>query len=433
MRKTVLLLACIFAQFAVKTSAQSDSKNLTDAEKAYVLSKFCTEVKYNYVFYNDLAFNWDSLCVAALPTLLATETFDEYTDELKRLCAKLSDGHTLIDKSLNHGSSENWIRPLPMKTKRIGDKVFVTEVFSSDFKEKGVDRGCEILKIDGLNVIDYVNKYKRPYFSSSTPQWLDYAPYFDFALTKDNGSKVSKVVLRNSKGKTITIESHRNINWDLQSSRFSEFDYKVLSGNVGLLKISSFMSNNFTREFDEIYKEIEKTDALIIDLRDNGGGNSYYADYITSHLSDRPIKKGKWSSRMYIAAHGSWNYSQEWFMESPKDLTPINGKSRYTKPVVLLVNSTTFSSAENFTVTFRGMNRGKIIGTPTGGSTGNPISIDLGHGIVARICTKNEWDVAGNEFIGKGIFPDIEVEETEDIFLKEKDVVVERALKELGK
>lgn len=432
MKKNTLLLLTIVFLFTAKGYSQPASENLSDAEKAYVLSKFCTEVKYNFVFYNDLSFDWDSLCTATLPVLLATQSFDEYVNELKRLCAKLGDGHTSIFASNVGDDSDYWVKPWPLKTKRIGDRVFVTEVLNSDFQKQGLERGCEVLKMNDIDVIEYVNRYKRPYKSSSTPQWSDYSPYSEFELTKDIGSKVLKVLFKDRSGKTFTIESHRNINWDTDSDN-STFEYKVLEGNVGYLKIKSFTGNNFTGEFDKIYPEIEKTNSLIIDLRDNGGGNSGFADYITRHLSDSPVKMGNWNSRMYVAAHGSWGFSQEWYMQTPHDLKPVQGKSRYTNPITVLVNATTFSSAENFCVTFRGMNRGKIIGTPTGGSTGNPIGINLGFDIYAQICTKNDLDVAGNKFIGIGIIPDIEAKETADIFLNGKDVVLETALSELRK
>lgn len=52
---------------------------------------------------------------------------------------------------------------------------------------------------------------------------------------------------------------------------------------------------------------------------------------------------------------------------------------------------------KNLCVTFRAIHRGKIISTPTGGSTGNPIQIDLGFEISCSICTKNERDVKSND------------------------------------
>lgn len=65
---------------------------------------------------------------------------------------------------------------------------------------------------------------------------------------------------------------------------------------------------------------------------------------------------------MYIAAHASWNYPREWYMQTPDPVLPIEEKEIYKNPIVLLVNATTFSSAENFCVLFRGAKRGKSSG-----------------------------------------------------------------------
>lgn len=427
MKNFILLSFCCSLFLSAKPQGETEPDNLSNEEKAYVLAKFCTEVKYNFVFYNELKFDWDSLCQASLPDLMKTKTYNEFIDGLRLLCVKLEDGHTNI--SGHAPDNRNWIKPLPMTTKRVGNQVFVEDVLSSELKEKGIEKGVEIVDINGMNVLDYANKYIRPFTASSTPQWLDYYPYASFELTKGQASLPIKMLLKNKQGKSFSYESTRNVKWDINSNQ--TFDYKVMDNNIGYLKIYTFMGNNFISDFDEIYKQIENTNGLIIDLRDNTGGNSGFADYITRHLSDTPVKMGKWSSRMYIAAHGSWSYPQEWYMQTPYDLNPVQNKNIYKKPVVLLTNAVTFSSSENFCVTFKGMKRGKIIGTATGGSTGNPINIDLGYGVSTRICTKNEWDTEGNKFIGVGIKPDIEVKETGDIYTKGRDVVIEEALRQL--
>ncbi len=131
---------------------------------------------------------------------------------------------------------------------------------------------------------------------------------------------------------------------------------------------------------------------------------------------------------MYVAAHASWKYPREWYTATPDPIPVAIGKEIYQNPIVMLVNATTFSSAENLCVSFRGAGRGMIIGTPTGGSTGNPIFIDLGGGIGHYICTKHELDTAGNEFVGVGIQPDIVIEEDVDMFLNNRDTVLEHAL-----
>ncbi|MCS2892201.1 S41 family peptidase [Parabacteroides faecis] len=415
----------------VPACGQSEKNELDATQKAFIVSRFCTEVKYNFVHYNNLTYNWDSLCITSLPSLTATQSDEDFINGLKQLCAQLHDGHTFIYQTKWSKNSKEWLRPFPITTKRVGNQVFVTSVHNSEFKKQGVSYGCEILEIDGENVLEYADKHITPYLASSTPQWSDHAPFRGYELTNAKGTKVSRMLLRTPEGRTFTIESDRNIPWDIPADS-SVFEYKVLEGNIGLLSVKSFLTEDFHRdEFDKIYEEILKTNALIIDIRDNGGGNSDHADYIIRHFDDKPVRLGRWSSRMYIAAHGSWDYPQEWFTESPDPMEPVKDKPIYKKPIALLVNATTFSSAENFCVTYRGLNRGKIIGTPTGGSTGNPIFIDLGFGLGCSICTKNEWDVDDREFIGIGIVPDIEVKENTDMFLKNKDVVIEKALEVL--
>ena len=123
---------------------------------------------------------------------MATKSKEEYVRELQRLSIKLQDGHTYVYEA-NSDNSLDWIKPFPFKTKRIDDRVFVTNVLSSDFQKQGVEIGSEIVKIDGLDVIEYVNLYKRPLVSYSTSQWLDYSPYAGFELTKEKGSRVSKI------------------------------------------------------------------------------------------------------------------------------------------------------------------------------------------------------------------------------------------------
>lgn len=433
MKKLIRLLGICLLTLNNISYGQSSESRISASEKAYILSRFCTEVKYNFAFYDRLQFNWDSICYSLMPDLTSTSSDEEFIKGLQVLCARLNDGHTSVFTLNNPTNQADWIRPLPLKTKRIGDRVFVTDVHSSFLENCGVMSGCEVLEIDGENVIEYAQNHIQPYIGSSTPQWTNYRPFAEFELTKDYGSKVSEIIFKDKGGNTFTVESNRNISWDKKNNS-KGINFEILDGNIGLLTVKSFQDSDFNNsEFDKLYPKVLGTDALVIDIRDNGGGNSQHADYLISHFSNQPIPQGSWSSPLYIAAHASWNYPKEWYRYTPNPIQPIEGKEIYQKPIVLLVNSTTFSSAENLCVSFKGANRGNIIGTPTGGSTGNPIFIDLGCGIGCRICTKHELDAFGNEFIGIGIQPDILVEEDAEMFLDGRDNVLEEALKFLGK
>ena len=184
----------------------------------------------------------------------------------------------------------------------------------------------------------------------------------------------------------------------------------------------------FTAQFDAIYDKVLATDALIIDIRGNGGGNSSNADYILSHLTNESFEVyHHLRSPKYIPAIASWNQPRGWYIRDPLTIQPIANKSIYNKPIALLIDEGTFSAAENFCIGFRNMKRGNIIGTASGGSTGNPIFFSLPGGGGIRICTLTETYPDGTEWIGIGILPDIEVRETVSSFLSKLETGIDNS------
>jgi carboxyl-terminal processing protease len=100
----------------------------------------------------------------------------------------------------------------------------------------------------------------------------------------------------------------------------------------------------------------------------------------------------------------------------------------FHKPVVVLVGNMTFSAAEDFVVAFDLMKRGKLIGEPTGGSTGQPYSFKLPGGLSARVCMKRDTYPDGKEFVGVGVQPDILVVPTIADIRDGRDVALSKAI-----
>jgi len=406
--------------------AQSNKNDLSDAQKVYGLSKLCSEAKYNFVYYNKLPFDWDSLCMASIPAILNTKTDFDYAMEMKRICAKLGDGHTLIWVN-NFPDRNDWITPLPITTIKFGNRIFVDEVYSKDFILNGINKGTEILQVNGMRAYDYGVKNVMPYISSSTTQWTDYEAFCSFEFTKGRMGDSISLVYKDLNGKKHDITLSRKLKWDNEQSR-ETYQYKLLPNNISYLRITTFNDPKSMQKFDSVYDKLKNSSDLIIDLRNNGGGNSSYADYILRHLSKTPFKSDKWRSPMYIPAHASWGYPDEWYEYGCETLYPVN-KDIYTNPVVVLVNNGTFSSSEDFCMKFRGMKRGKIVGTKTGGSSGNGVRMEIVKGIItANFCSKQDLGCDGTEFIGIGIIPDVEAENTLTDFVNNKDVVLEKAI-----
>jgi Periplasmic protease len=435
---TILAVTLCFALYG-SSQERYENREVTQTEKILGLSKLWEGVRNNFVYYDRLTFDWDSLYAVTIPRILDTKDTESYIQELEKMVAMVKDGHTFIMHNVNP-PVEDRITPAPFTTKFVEGKVCVDKVWSSELIAKGVTKGIEIIAIDGTDVIEFGGHTLGQYIASSTPQWLHHKVFNNYELTKGKRTVPVNVEFYDGKKRfLLTIE--RNRRWDIQdeerSSGKSEEDdyetlkYRTLNKNVGLLTIRDFMDDSFIQIFDSLYSDILHSDALIIDLRDNAGGHSGKADYILQHLSSKPIRTSSWFSRMYIPAHASWGYPQEWYSCSSDYLMPAE-KEIYDKPVMVLVNAGTFSSAEDFCVKFRGMKRGKLMGTPTGGSTGNGVVISLIKGVAgANICSKKDIAPDGTEFVGVGIIPDIGVNETKRSFMDKRDPVLEKAMSEL--
>lgn len=421
--KAKILFLLIFSM-AMRGVAKND---LTPYQKAAIATRFASEVKYNFAGYGKFAHNYDSICRIRLEDLVNTQSDEEFSEKLQLFANLLKDGHTGIGINAD-------VTYAPISHKRIGDKVFVTGVYSDEYTQKGVRRGTELVAINDMPVIEYGNRYVVPYIPSSTPQWSATYPFNSVNLTKGYRGIPVKLTFKNEKGKTFDITDNRQSPWGIVNPDMS-IQFDKLPGNIGLLKIPSFQSNNFNGEaFGDLFEQkIIPTDGLIIDIRDNTGGNSQIGQFIMKLLATDVIPQASWETPKYEAAYASWGkkLQNETIVSDP--IVPFcishpNDIPKYDKPIILLVNGSTFSAAEDFTVLFRNAKRGKIIGTPTGGSTGNPIVIDLGYGYYGRICTRHEKLADGTEFIGVGIQPDVIIEETESVIFG-KDNVIEEAYK----
>ena len=94
----------------------------------------------------------------------------------------------------------------------------------------------------------------------------------------------------------------------------------------------------------------------------------------------------------------------------------------------MLTGPETFSAAEDFVVVLHASKRATVVGERTGGSTGQPLMIDLPGGVKARVCTIHYTYPDGREFVGVGVIPDVEIHPTAVDIATDRDVILEKAV-----
>jgi hypothetical protein len=174
-----------------------------------------------------------------------------------------------------------------------------------------------------------------------------------------------------------------------------------LKGNIGYIDLAGFPAPGMFKDAaDAAMRAVEGTDALIIDMRRNGGGSPESVAYLCSFLFDpnHPTHLNDliWRNR------GTETYRTQAF-------STVAVPSHYLgKPVILITSPRTFSGGEEFTNDLKTLKRARIVGETTGGGA-NPGGLSpVGSGLLLFVpggraenpITKSSWE-------GVGVAPDV--------------------------
>lgn len=409
----------VFGEF----DADLVTHHLTMEEKIQALSTVWHEAKFNFANFDLIPkVNWDSLYRAYIPRVMATEHIMDTYSVLMQFNQHLRDGHTRILPPLYHFKKEKF-NVVPIHFKQLDGKAVVYQVKSNDPALKEIEKGMVLERIDGIPVQEYIRKHISPTLHFSTVQDSIGRIYHYELLTGPENSIVT-LNFKTSKGKSLQRSFERSaFEWKTNTP----VTYRVLPGNIGHLIIDSFVDENTFTEFKKHFPDIQKTAALIIDIRHNGGGNGHWGNEIIGYLTDKPFYPSMTIMNEYHPVHRAWGGDAIQSKKISYDWKPYQNEI-YTKPVVVLISELTYSAAEDFCSAFALTKRGTIIGTPTGGSTGQPLGYPLPGGGIGFVCTKRDAMYDGTEFVGIGIQPDIEVQLTFEGLQKGRDEVLEAAL-----
>lgn len=403
---------------------------LSEEEKVAGLSKFWSEAKYNFVNFDLIPdLNFDSLYLAYLPKVKASKSTMVYYKVMAQFGAHLRDGHTNVYPP-EELYQDLYARPL-LRSRLIEDQVLIVDVFDPAFKQQGIKVGQEVLTVNGLPVKAYAAKNVTPYQSSSTRQG-QLVRAFEYALFSGSLNEDINLELKDASGR-VSKHVIKRVKPEERAAHIpsSPFEFKMLKGNIAYVALNAFETDSASKAFAKHYGEISKADAIIFDVRNNGGGNSSVGWNILSYLVDDATPIHKWYTRNYNPSYRARGSMQD--VKGGNSSLQPNKKFYYDKPVVVLAGAKTFSAAEDFAAAFKSLKRGKVIGKPTGGSSGQPLMISLPGNLSARICTKRDQLADGTDFVGKGVLPDIEVGQTVADFRKGIDTELQAAIKAIKK
>lgn len=179
-------------------------------------------------------------------------------------------------------------------------------------------------------------------------------------------------------------------------------EVKILEGNIGYLDLRGFLPAAYAGETAAAAMNmLSNTDAIIFDLRQNGGGDPGMIQLLTSYL----YKAGRDVHLNSFYHRHSNDTSQTW------TLPYVPGKRNPDAEVFVLTSNHTFSAAEEFTYNLKNLERATIVGETTGGGAHPGGMAPIASRFVAFIpdgrainpITHTNWE-------GTGVSPHISVE-----------------------
>ncbi|MFN4286466.1 MAG: S41 family peptidase [Lacibacter sp.] len=399
---------------------------LTTEEKLEGLSKVWYEAKLNFANFDLVPrLNWDSAYRAFIPRVMQATDIRSYYQLLQQFNQLLRDGHSRIVEPLCYMLDEFAFVPLVFQW--IEGRVVLTEIYGSGPGYADLRKGWVLERINGEDVQEYVRTRISPFIPFSTPQ-DSMARIYRYELTRGKTGSQVQLEFRTTRNEKI-IRSFTRMRLNVDQEPLS---FRVLPGNTGYLVVHSFNTESVVKQFDSLFPAILKTNALIIDIRTNGGGNGNNGFEILGRLTDKPFLLTQAVMRKYSPSHRAWNDDPVTMQIERYDWKPYK-PGTYNGKVIVLTGASTYSAAEDFTAVFKYMKRGVIVGSCTGGSTGQPLGYPLPGGGIGYVCTKRDLMPDGEEFVGKGICPDYTVVPTLKGLQEQKDEVLQFALQLLAK
>lgn len=452
--KRIILISLLIVPLSISGQVPN---TFSDVEKIYGLSTIWKEVEYNFAYFEKIGSSkWDSLYKTMIKRVLKTSNDYDYYRELSFFMAFLKDGHTGVGRYPNVDRYTTIYKGYLIEFGRIENKVIVTRINSS--KKDSIPLGSELIEVNGLGTEEYLEKNVIPYISASTDQArveeatfyiLDGLPGMEYLIkikTPNNEIKSLKLV-HGDLGEPFPTNT-------TPKSRDKEpVEFKWLDNKIAYLALNSFQDTTIVEYFKKLLPELYKAKSLIIDIRENSGGNSEVGFEILKYLCEDKYLYTHYSRSRKHIAHSKRNgkyinakdtvgsdWKKEAFLnfnnmlytevEYEPYLNDLKAE-RIIIPTVVLIGHKTISAGEDFLIPLKRINHIKTIGERTSGSTGTLYNITLPKSW-GYICGLQSFYPDGSEYVGVGIEPNIEVKRTIQGVIKMEDDALSYALKYLN-
>ena len=456
----LLYSVIIFFFFTLSIFGQSPAKfsKKEVLEDLYYLYESLKDAHYNLYAYTSKE-TYDSAYLAIKNSIQSDSlTLLETSNVYQKLAAFAKNGHTGITFPMQsyiafaYGGGTFF----PLEIAFQEDKPLVRKNWSSN---QNIKIGSEVLSINGKSMHEILAKIypqisaERAYFKKVKIELLTFPRFYwqifgeqeNFEIEIKENNEIKKYTLKSIKALDDYEMKRNDI---INPTRELKFIDNVAYLHTGNFSGDEKLYQNF---IDSAFVEIKKQKIknLIIDLRNHGGGDNSFGDYLVSYFADKPFK---WNSEFtlktskFLKEHTRKNYDTtqvfwqttlahkdgEVYPYEFEEYQPQPKKKRFKGKVYVLVNRQSHSQSSVTAAQIQDYNFGTIVGEETGDYPSlyasifqyelpiTKIPIAVSKGYIVRVNGSKKQ---------QGVIPDIIIK---DYLLDEEDEILEELLEKIN-
>jgi hypothetical protein len=355
----------------------------------------------------------------------------------------------------------------PLKLHFIDDKAYVIGDYS---KSNNINIEAEVLSINGKTIPEIRKQINRTiptdgYVQSFLNEELNHFFSGYYATFVDH--QTNYTVTFKQKNKTLTkvfpgvgLQAIQQVEEKLKPAPKLPLQLTYLNSNIALLDIDRFFIPKEEQDFyafmDSAFLDLKKkgTEHLVIDLRDNEGGEESFGGYLFSYLA---LDSFQYYKKLTVAQKKPVTFLDHAWMPAPYEtvrqrLVEKDGEvlwmddpylkvkapqaNAFKGKVYILTNGLSFSVTTEFTSVVHHHKRATFVGEETGGAYYGDNS-----GVFTVVTLPNTKlgmgipligfysQVAGYPYTDRGIIPHHEVKRKAEDVIQNKDVVMDYTLR----
>lgn len=429
MLKLLLLavLLCAPAAFPVRPaslpaafpeSSANSSSQLSAADREAIFHRAWNEIRRHFYDPKYHGVDWNEIRSKYQPLIRSAKSDDDFYSLLKQMTAELHDAHTRLntpfewrERGRHEGVGMGFV------VDDVDGRPTVVNVMpNSPAAKAGVLPGMLLTRFNDHPFSDLVANAKSTLLPSSSGR-ADLLHLFHEVLAGPEHSSAS-LVFQRPDGSTLDVTLTRQL-----YSTPPRVVTRVLPSGVGYIRFDEFQPA-IRDQFKQALKSLHNAPALIIDLRQNGGGDLGTLLPIAGYFFPRKTLFARDTTRTGKPI----SFLGGLFKLDLQLYAGHNGGQLYSGPVAILVRSRTASASEIFAGGMQETGRAAIVGTQTCGCVVGIVKPHrLKGGSVLEIGEVLWMTPKGRKLEGEGVIPDTEITPTLADLLQNRDPILEQA------